>query len=47
MIDLCDFKKFGKLLWGRLFLIVVIFTWVKSHQQIFIKIGTLQLIYYN
>ncbi len=47
MIDLGEFKKFEKLLRGKIVLNCCCFTWVKFHGQIFIKIGTLQLICYN
>jgi hypothetical protein len=47
MVDLCDFKKFEKLFMGKIAFDYCYFTWVKFHGKFFIKIATLQLIYYN
>jgi len=44
MIDLHDFKKFGKLWWGKIVYNSCPFIWVKFNGRFFIKIGTFQLI---
>jgi len=44
MIDFHDFKK---ALMGKIIFNGCRFIWAKFHGQIFIKIHTLQLIYYN